>query len=311
MPAALDRENPSVLVMPGPGLPAFDYVRASKPDEVCDLLLQHGDNARLLMGGTDILVLMRDGVLAPKILIDVKHLPGMTTISFDPAGGLRLGAAVSMNTMTAHPAVKQHYPLLAEAAQAVASYQLRTRATMGGNLCNASPAADTAPAALVLNARCVTWGPDGERIIPVGAFFRGPKQNVLMPGEFLAFIDVPIPPPGWVGRYIKLGRNAGGDLAIVGVAVLGYPDANAASGCRFRIALASVAPTPIRVPEAEAILANMPITGETLERAAPAAQAAARPIDDLRGSARYRKAMTRNLTRRALDDVWAGLRKEG
>ncbi|MBN2303518.1 MAG: xanthine dehydrogenase family protein subunit M [Anaerolineae bacterium] len=301
---------PSMLAMPSPGLPPFDYVRVNHPGKVVRLLLEHGDNARLLMGGTDIFVQMRDGVLAPQIVIDLKRLPGMTNIRYDPARGLTVGAAVSMNALAAHPAVIAHYPLLVQAVETVASYQLRSRATMGGNLCNASPAADTAPAALVLETRCVAWGPDGERVIPVKDFFLGVRRTALQPGEFLARIEIPTPPDGWAGRYIKLGRNAGGDLAIVGVAVMGYPDHSTSSGYRFKVALASVAPTPIRVPEAEAILSANPITEDLLAQAARAAEDTAKPIDDLRGSARYRKAMTRNLARRALDDVWHELRKE-
>jgi carbon-monoxide dehydrogenase medium subunit len=309
-PTALEREVGSVLAMPSPGLPAFDYLHPADPAEVSRLLLEHGDDARLLMGGTDLFVQMRDGLLAPQVVIDVKHLPGMRDIYFDPTTGLRIGAAASMNALAAHPAVQAHYPLLAEATQTVASYQLRTRATLGGNLANASPAADTAPAALVLGATCVISGPEGERTIPIEAFFLGVRKTALQPGEFLTRIDLPLPPDGWAGRYLKLGRNASGDLAIVGVAVMGYPDQTAASGFRFRIALASVAPTPIRVPAGEALLADQPVTSDTIALAAEAAAEAARPIDDLRGSARYRTAMCRNLTRRALGEVWAALEKE-
>lgn len=298
------------MELASPGLSSFDYVRAASPVEVTDLLLRHAGNARLLMGGTDILVQMRDGKFAPRMLIDVKYVPGLTAIEFDPQTGLRLGAAVNMNSMARHPAVVQHYPLLAEAARTVASYQLRTRATMGGNLCNASPAADTAPAALVLEAVLVTWGTGGERAIPAAAFFLGAGKNALKPGEFLTRIDFPIPPAGWAGRYLKLGRNTQGDLAIAGVGVMGYPDQSAPSGYRFRIALASVAPTPIRVPAAEHILAQDPITDITIEAAADAARETARPIDDVRASARYRAAMVKNLTVQALADVWARLQEE-
>jgi carbon-monoxide dehydrogenase medium subunit len=299
-----------MLELPSPGLPGFDYVRAVTPEEVTDLLLQHSDEARMFMGGTDIFVQMRDGVLAPKVLIDVKHLPGMLDIAFDPEDGLHLGAAVDMNSMARHPAVLEHYPILAEAAHTVASYQIRTRATMGGNLCNASPAADTAPVALVLEAAFIAHGLDGERHIPATEFFLDVGKNALAPGEFLVRIDLPNPPAGWTGRYLKLGRNAQGDLAIVGVAAVGYPDDTAASGYRFRIALASVAPTPIRVPEAEHILAQDPVTDQSLSAAAIAARDTARPIDDVRASARYRQEMVNVLTRRALDDVWTRLSKE-
>ena len=298
------------MELASPVLPAFAYVRAETADEVSNLLLEHSSEARLFMGGTDILVRMRDGVYAPKMLIDVKHLPGMNEIGFNRQTGLRLGAAVNMNAMAAHPDVIENYPLLVEAADSVSSYQLRTRATIGGNLCNASPAADTAPAALVLEAALVVWGPDGEREVPATEFFLGPGKSALQPGEFLTSIRIPILPAGSVGRYVKLGRNAGGDLAIVGVAVMAYPDEIAASGYRFRIALASVAPTPIRVPDAEAILAQQPLTDETLDQAAKAAQDSARPIGDVRSSAQYRKAMVKNLTRRVLTDVRATSQKE-
>ncbi len=274
------------------------------------MLLKSDGQARLFMGGTDVLVRLRDGAISPKALIDVKHLPGMTDVRFSKRGGLVIGGAVNMNCLARHPAVVEHYPLLVEALNSVASYQLRTRATMGGNLCNASPAADTAPAALVLNAVMVVHGRRGERCIPVRDFFLGPGKTALRPGEFLLRIEIPPQPKGAVGCYMKLGRNAHGDLAIVGVAALGYPDRKAASGYRFRIALASVAPTPLRVPSAEAILADAPLTPEVIESAAEAAMEAAKPIDDVRSSAAYRKAMVKVLTRRAVSKVWEELRSK-
>ncbi len=286
-----------------PGLPSFDYVRPRSAQEVTRLLLKRDGEARLFMGGTDVFVRMRDGVIKPALLIDVKHLPGMGVIAFGKRRGLVVGAAANMNAVARHPAVVEHYPLLAEAIRSVASYQLRTRATVGGNLCNASPAADTAPAALVLDAMLVLHGRRGERCVPVDKFFVGPGQTSMRPGEFLLRVEFPPPPQGAVGRYLKLGRNAHGDLAIAGVAVLGWPDGEARSGYRFRIALASVAPTPIRVPAAEALLLAEPLTPETIESAAIAASEAARPIDDVRASAAYRKAMVRVLTRRAIDSV--------
>ena len=288
---------------PTPVLPSFDYIKPATPQEVTRLLLKSDGQARLFMGGTDVFVRMRDGFIAPQILIDVKHLSGIAQIEFGKRKGLIVGAAVDMNSLAAHPAVVEHYPLLAEALHAVASYQLRTRATMGGNLCNASPAADTAPAALVLEANLILHGRRGERVVPITEFFLGPGKTAIKPGEFLMRIEIPPAPKGAVGRYIKLGRNTLGDLAIVGVAVLGYPDQKAKSGYRFRIALASVAPTPIRVPEAEAILAASPITPSVIEAAAKAAMETAKPIDDVRSSAAYRKAMVKNLTRRAIQSV--------
>ncbi len=296
---------------PLPGLPSFDYVRADSPEQVTELLLNHSNDAHLLMGGTDIFVQMRNGVVEPKLLVDVKHLPGLTAIEFNSDTGLSIGAATSMNAVARHPAVMDKYPLLAEAAETVASYQLRNRATIGGNLCNASPAADTAPAVLVLEVSLIAQGEAGERSIPAAAFFLGPGENALQKGEFLTRIEVPIPPAGWKGRYLKLGRNSEGDLAIAGVAVMGYPDDRTPSGYRFRIALASVAPTPIRVPKAEEILAHSPLANDTIEMAAGATQEACNPIDDVRATARYRREMVRVLTRRGIQAVWALLREEG
>jgi carbon-monoxide dehydrogenase medium subunit len=298
------------MKLPLPELPQFDYIKAESTERAIDLLQEKGADARILMGGTDLFVRMRNGDLAPDVLVDIKNLPGMNTIVFSKKDGLTVGAAVTMNALARNPDVLNHYPLLAEAAESVASYQLRNRATVGGNLCNASPAADTAPAALVLEAKLIAIGPKGERTIPVTDFFKGPGVNALEAGEFLTKINFRNQPKGWKGRYLKIGRNAGGDLAIVGVAVMGYPDKNTPSGYCFRIALASVAPTPIRVPEAEGIITQSPITEAVIGLTAEAAQEAATPIDDVRASARYRNAMVKELTRRGLVDVWSLLKKE-
>jgi len=291
-------------MLPSPGLPSFDYIKPTSPQEVTKLLLKSDGAARLFMGGTDVFVRMRDGFIAPRFLIDVKRLPGMTAIKFSQRKGLTIGAGADMNSIARHPAIAENYPLLAEAIHSVAAYQVRTRATMGGNLCNASPAADTAPAALALEANLILHGRRGERGVPITKFFLGPGKTVLKPGEFLLRIEIPPPPKGAAGRYIKLGRNAHGDLAIVGVAALGYPDKQSKSGFSFRIALASVAPTPIRVPKAEAILSASPLTPDVIEAAAIAAMETAKPIDDVRSTAAYRKAMVKALTKRAVSEVW-------
>jgi len=150
-------------------------------------------------------------------------------------------------------------------------------------------------------------GVDGERQEPLNTFFRGPGKTVLRPGDIVTAIRFPALPEGCAGRYLKLGRNRMGDLAIVGVTVLAMPDAGAASGFRFRIALASVAPVPLIPVEAEAILAEKPISEATIAEAAQAAMSACRPIDDVRGSGRYRRLMVRNLTKKAVSEVWRKL----
>ena len=299
------------MILPLPELPSFDYLRPKSYQQVSELLHQQPEDARPFMGGTDIFIQMRDRIMAPKILIDVKHLPGMNSIENDPYLGLRLGAAVNMNAVAKHPEIMDYFPLIVEAANSVASYQLRNRATVGGNLCNASPAADMAPAILLLDANLIVVGLNGERVIPANDFFLAPGENALERDELLKRIEIPAPPRGWKGKYLKLGRNAEGDLALAGVAVLGFPDQTTESGYKFRIALSSVAPTPIRAHKAEEILSQGPITGERLEAASTATQDACQPIDDVRASRDYRKAMVKVLTLRALGEVWAAVQRGG
>lgn len=289
-----------------PGLPSFDYVRASTSSEVLALLEKHGEAARLLMGGTDLFPGMRDGAICPQLVVDVKHLPGMQEIAYNEATGLTVGAAATMNQITRHPAIRAHYPLLAEAASLVGSYQVRNRATVGGNLCNASPCADTALATVVLEGKMALLGPGGEREVAAADFFLGPGETALQAGEFLTAIRYPVPPPGAVGRHLKLSRNKLGDLAIVSVEVFCFPDA-AASGFRFRIGLGSVAPVVLRAVEAEQVLAVNPPGEKTFALAAEMAMEAASPIDDVRAGAAYRSAMVRSLTLRGLRDVWKRL----
>jgi carbon-monoxide dehydrogenase medium subunit len=292
-------------MLPRPGLPGFDYLRAGSYDEVVQLLQQHGPEARLMMGGTDLFVQMRHRAFEPEVVVDVKHLSGIGDIAYDPSSGLMVGAAATMNQVASHPDVRTHYPLLAEAAASVASYAIRNRATVGGNLCNASPCADTTAAILALNGQVVLHGPGGERVLPAERFFEGPGKTALQPAEFLTAIRIPTPPPASVGKYIKLGRSRAGDLSLVGVAVLGYPDKAAVSGYGFRIALGSVGPTVFRASEAEQVLTTNPPGEASFALAAEKAMEAAHPISDVRGTAAYQRAMVRNLTLRGLEQVWA------
>ncbi len=289
------------------GLPEFDYIKPLSLSEASRFLAEHPGEARPFLGGTDVFVRMRDGFWREKYLVDVKGLDGTDDLTFEPQSGLSIGAAVNMNRVIASPEVRQHYPLLAEACRTVASYQLRTRATIVGNLCNASPAGDTIGACLVLGGELRVHGVDGFRWEPLSTFFLGPGKTRLKPGDVVTAFHFPPPPQGCVGTYIKLGRNQMSDLAIVGVTVLGYPQADLPSGYRFRLALAAVAPTPLVPLAAEDYLANHPITAETLGEAARLAQEACSPIDDVRASARYRRAMVRNLTLKALTSVWEAL----
>jgi carbon-monoxide dehydrogenase medium subunit len=284
-------------------LPGFEYARASSPDEVVEMLARLGDKAKLLMGGTDLFPGLREGFLSASTVVDVKHLPGMRRIEYNADTGLTLGAAVTMNELAHHPEVATRYPLLAQAASSVASYQVRNRATLGGNLCNASPCADTAPATLVLDAELVLYGADGEHLVPASQFFLGPGQTALKTGEFLTAIRFPPFPSQSAARYLKLGRCKSGDLSLVGIAILCYRGA-ATEGYRFRIGLGSVAPTPLRARKAEEFLAASPLTERDLAHAAQYAMEASSPITDVRGTADYQRAMVRTLVLRGLKDTW-------
>ncbi len=292
-----------------PGLPEFDYIRPASLVAASQFLAEHAGEARPMMGGTDTFVRMRDGFWHDKFIVDVKHLDGMQTIDFDSAAGLTVGAAVPLNRIIAHPDIQTQYPVLVEAGRTVASYQLRSRATIVGNICNASPAGDTTGPCLVLGGVLQVHGTGGARQEPLAGFFTGPGKTVLQPGDIVTAVSFPLPPANYAARYIKLGRNNVGDLAIVGVTALGYPDSSTASGCRFRLALASVAPTPLVPTEAEAMLANNSLNDATIAAAAAAAMDACTPISDARGSARYRKLMVRNLVQQAVTAVWEEIRR--
>jgi carbon-monoxide dehydrogenase medium subunit len=290
-----------------PALPEFEYIRPASLAEASDFLSHHPDTARPFLGGTDVFVRMRDGFMTPEFLVDVKNLDGTNELRFDPQAGLTIGAAVNMNRVIASPEVQAHYPLLADACRSVASYQLRTRATIVGNICNASPAGDTIGACLVFGGVLQIHGVNGPCQELLSTFFRGPGKTILKPGDIVTAIHLPLPPKGCVGKYIKLGRNQLSDLSIVGVTALAYKDATCSSGYRFRLALASVAPVPLVPVEVETYLASNPLTPDAIQEAAQLAAEACSPIDDVRGGARYRRQMVRNLSAKALTGVWKKL----
>lgn len=286
-----------------PGLPAFEYVRPENRDSVVQLLEGHGESARLMMGGTDLFPGLRDGRYRPATVIDVKRVPGMQDMEPGDGGRLLIGAGVTMNQLASHAWVRKVVPMLAQAAGSVASVQIRNRATVGGNLCNASPCADMAPSLLVLEATVSLYSSTGLRSMLLTEFLVGPGQTALGATEFMVRIELPGIAPGSMGCYHKLGRVRAGDLALVGVAVLAEPDPSLASGYRFKIGLGSVSPVPMRAQQAEEILASGDLSDRSLHAASKAAMDAARPISDVRGSAEYQKAMVRAVALRALREV--------
>ncbi len=293
-----------------PELPEFDYIRPSTLVEASRFLSEHAGEAIPFLGGTDIFVRMRDGFIKPRYLVDIKNLDGTGELRYDPGDGLTIGAGLSMNRVIASAFIRENYLLLADACRSVASYQLRTRATIVGNLCNASPAGDTIGACLVYDGCLEVHGEKGARTEPLVTFFRGPGQTILRPGDIVTALHFPPAPQKSAGVYLKLGRNSLSDLAIVGVTALGYPDERARTGFRLKLALASVAPVPLLLNEVEQYFLDHPISEETIHEAACMAEAACSPIDDVRGSAAYRRAMVKSLTKKALSSLWERLQDE-
>ncbi len=279
-------------------LPRLEYLAPRTLEEACSLLSTHGDEARLLAGGTDLLPQIKRREQHPRYLIGLKAVPGLDHIDFEPSRGLRIGALATLGAVAGSPPVREHFEVLAQAVLAMASPQVRNLGTVAGNLCHASPAADTASPLIALGATLRLVSPGGERSVPVEDFFGGPHRTVLGDDELVAEIQVPPPPPHSAGVYLKHTRRAAMDLAIVAVAVLMTMEAGV---CRdIRIVLGAVAPTPIRATEAESRLRGERPDDSLLEEAAALAASAARPVTDIRGSAEYRKEMVHVIARRAL-----------
>jgi len=283
----------------------FDYYKPKDFDEAFNLLTLPDKVMYPLAGATDLIPHTRDGVWKPDVVVDIKGLPGLRDIKVEglepccgcaPGECLYVGGAVRMNEIARSELVRSHWDLLAQGAAAMGNEQVRNRATLGGNLGTASPAADSAPALLALEASVLVKGPEGDRSIPVNKFFVGPKRNALKRGEIIVGVLIPKPPKGAVGVYEKLSRRKAGDLSVVGVAVMAYPHDDST---QWRVALGAVAPTPIRSPQAEAIL-NAGHDAAHIDEAVAAAYGCCCPIDDVRASAEYRQAMVVNVTRRAI-----------
>lgn len=279
---------------------AIDYAAPRTVAEAVNLLAAKGDRARVLAGGTDILVQVREGRRDVDLLVDVKNIPEVNELSFQPEQGARLGAAVPCYRVCEHADLARAYPGLIDAASLIGGVQIQSRASVGGNVCNASPAADTVPALIAHEAICTVAGPNGVRKVPVERFFTGPGRTVLERGEFLLRLRLPPPRPSSGARYLRFIPRNEMDIAVVGVGAALTLDENQARCTEARVALAAVAPTPLLVPEAGAALADDALSDALIDKAAALAQAAARPISDLRGDAEYRRHLVGVLTRRAL-----------
>ena|SRR5436190_7687824 len=274
-------------------------VRYEAPRSVAEAvhLIDADPEARIFAGGTDLLVQFRGGLRQPTSFVDVKRIPDLTSIVIDTAG-LRLGAAAAAADIGEHAEVKRWWPGLAEAIHLIGSTQIQGRATVGGNLCNASPAADTTCALIVNQAQCVIAGPAGERTVAVEDFCTAPGRTVLGRGELLVALRIPRPHPRTSDAYLRLIPRSEMDIAVAGAAVSLTLDASGVCTAA-RIAVAAVAPTALPVPAAAQALIGSRLDAEALARASNAASAAARPIDDKRGTAEYRRIVCGVLAKRA------------
>ena len=279
---------------------AFDYATPQSVDEAVSLLAQHGEQARVLAGGTDIIVAVREGRRRVAMLVDVKGIPEVNQLSYDATQGLTIGAAVPCYKIYGDQRIAAAYPGLIDAVSLIGGIQIQGRASVGGNLCNASPAADTTPALIVHHATCVITGPNGRREMPVEQFCTGPGRTALQNGEFLVSLRIPAPQPNFGAQYLRFIPRNEMDIAVVGVGASVVLNRDHSSFESARVALGAVAPTPLLVETARTALVGKPVSDDTIQQAAEAAQAAARPIDDMRGTAQYRRHLVGVLTRRAL-----------
>jgi CO/xanthine dehydrogenase FAD-binding subunit len=277
----------------------LETTRYEAPQTVADAvrLLQTDPDARVFAGGTDLLVQYRTGLRRPSAFIDLKRIPELVGIALDQRG-LRLGAATPAAVICEHPEVSRLWPGLVEAVHLIGSTQIQGRGSVGGNLCNGSPAADTTCPLIVNKARAVINGPEGERIVNVEDFCVGPGKTVLGRGEVLVAFLIPRPAARTADAYLRLIPRTEMDIAVAGSAVSVTLDANGTCTAA-RVAIAAVAPTPLLVPDAAQELIGSRLDDEALMRAAAAASAAAKPIDDKRGTAAYRRTVVGVLTRRA------------
>ena len=280
-------------------LPKFDYIRPKTMRKLVSAIAEHRADAKIIAGGTDLVVLLRDKIIRPNYVIDIKEVKELHKLSWNKNLGLTIGAAVTLKELLDSDIVKQKFGVLWKAASTLADPTIRNRATLVGNICNASPASDTAPALLVLDAKVEIVNKKGKRTVAINDFFKGVKKTALKPGEFVRAVKVPNPPEGARSDYLKWGRTAGEDLSVVGVAAL-VADSDEKL---VRVALSSVAPTPLLLPDVESAFKDGGSLDEKIERAVSIVQSKICPISDVRCCKEYRLYMAGVLTSRVLKQL--------
>lgn len=275
-----------------------DFVYERPSDVASAVTMLARDGARALSGGTDLIPQLREGRRAASSIVDVKHIPALSQIERRADGGWRVGAATSVLRLGRHAAFMADHRPLVESARLIGSLQVQSRASLGGNICNAAPSADGVPLLLALGATGVIAGPAGERVVPVRDLFAGPGRSTLAPGEMLVAIELPARKPRSAAKYLRFTPRREMDIAVAGAGVSLRLD-EAGTIAEAHIALASVAPTPILIPSAARQLIGARPTRAVFEAAGLDAAREARPISDTRGSADYRRELVAVLTRRA------------
>ena len=282
----------------------FEYLESKTVEDAVTALRHGGEDARVIAGGTALVPLMKHSVLRPSLLVSIVKIPGLAEIAPTASGGLRVGGVATHRAVSHSIAVQQRSPLLADACARVASPTIRSMGTLGGNLCYGESASDPSPALLALRATVRLHGPGGERTVPITEFFTGFYATAMRDGEVLTSIDVPDMPAGARWRYLKWTPRAQEDKALVGLAAMLVMDGR---HCRAaRLGVGGVSASPVVLSEAEQALEGRDLDGATIARAADAAAAEVNAIEDLQGSADYRRDMLRTWVRRVVTDLAEG-----
>ncbi|MDQ1240228.1 MAG: aerobic carbon-monoxide dehydrogenase medium subunit [Thermodesulfobacteriota bacterium] len=285
-------------------LPKFSYHEPSTLEEALQLLSSLGGNAKVLAGGTDLLVRMKQKIDKPAHVISIARVPGMDTIVPRNGHAVTVGAAVTARQLADHEFIHDHFAPLALAAGRLGAPMIRNRATIGGNLVNARPAADLPPACMVLNSSVTLKSLSGERQVSVNDFFKGPGQCVIEPHELMLSIDIDTPPPWSGGAYIKLGARKTLEISMVNVAAMLTLQGPEGPIVDARVALGAVAPTPVRAYAAEELLVGSNPSEELFHQAGAIGVGICSPITDHRGTMEYRCMMIEVLTKRCLIQAW-------
>ena len=278
---------------------AFDYVRPSSLREACRALSESAGQAKALAAGTDLLVQIKQERFHPKAVVSLRDIPGLCSVQFKPDKGLEIGAMTTLGVIESSGEILENFPALAEAARLIASLQIRTRATVGGNLCNAAPSADMAPILMAYGSRVVLTDGEKDRTVDLEDFFTGPGETILRKGELMKAIQVPSPPRSSFATYLKTGRSAM-DIAVVGVGLLAVFESGQPICKDLRLVLGAVAPTPLRAKKAEKMARAQSLDDQIIKKVSETAADEARPISDVRSSAGYRRTLVKVLTQRAL-----------